>query len=324
MIILYFLIVIIGTCGYLIIEGWEVMDSLYMTVITLTTIGYGEVNECSPAGRLFTMFFIFIGVGFNAYVVGNVIQFLVEGRIRHVFGRYKLEKEISRLKNHYIICGYGRIGRVLCEYLKQKKRQFVVVECDESRTPTLNADEVLYIIGSATSEANLTEARIENARGLVAVLGTDADNVFLVLKARHLNPKLFIVARSMHDDSKKTLYAAGADNVISPYDLGARRIAHAILRPTVIHFLELAFADQKTDIQLEEISVTQKSELVGKELKDSGIRQKLNLIIIAVKKSDGSMLFNPQANTVLNAGDTVIVVGQNDNLFKLSLLLDPP
>lgn len=317
------LLLALGTAGYVIIESWPVMDALYMTVITLTTVGYGEIREISNAGRLFTIILIVMGVGFYLYVVSYIIQFLVEGRIREVLGRRRLEHQISKLKNHFIVCGYGRIGRVLCRYLIQKYIDVVVIENNLDRTPVIDEDGVLYIIGDATEESTMIRAGIKRAKGLLTVLATDADNVFLVLTARQHNPDLFIVARATMNATKKTLTAAGADKVISPYDLGARRMAHAVLRPTVIHFLELAFADEETDIQLEEFTVGNKSNLAGVTLMDSNIRQDLNLIIIAIKKTDDRMIFNPTADYLLTQGDTVIAVGESRNLSRLERRLNP-
>jgi voltage-gated potassium channel len=264
-----------------------------------------------------------LGVGFYLYVVGNLIQFLVEGKIREILGRRRLEKQIGKLTDHCIICGYGRIGQVLCRFLIQKYLDVIVIEKNEARLPTLNEDGVLYILGEATDEKVLLAAGIKRAKGLLTALATDADNVFLVLTAKQLNPDLMVVARASQAATKKTLYAAGASKVISPYDLGARRMAHAILRPTVIHFLELAFADDKTDIQVEEFPVSPASKLVGVKLYESGIRKDLNLIIISIKKADGSMMFNPSADTCLEADDVVIAVGENRNLMRLARRLKP-
>jgi voltage-gated potassium channel len=306
----------------MVIEGWDFFDSLYMTVITLATVGYSEVHQVSLPGRMFTLVLIFLGVGYFLYVVGNVIQFLVEGRIRAVLGRHKLDKQINRLKKHYIVCGYGRIGRVLTNYLIQKYLDVVVIERSEDRVPVMNKDGILYLLGESTDEELLVKAGIHRAKGLITAVGSDADNVFLVLTAKQLNPAIFIVARAIQNTAKKTLSAAGADKVISPYDLGARRMAHAILRPTVIKFLELAFADDETDIYLEEITVGATSKLVNTPLKDTGIRQNLDLIILSIKKTDGEMVFNPKADTCFEAGDTVVAVGQAKSMkqFERSML----
>ena len=323
MVLLSALLLTFGTAGYMLLEGWSLIDALYMTVITLATVGYGEVNVISNAGRIFTIVLIILGVGFCLYVVGNVVQFLVEGRIRLILGRRKLDKQINQLKDHYIVCGYGRMGRGLGRILSQKKLNFVVIEENPDRTPAMDKDGVLYLVGDSTSEANLTAAGIHRASSLMAVLGTDAANVFLVLTARRRNRELFIVARANENETIGTLYAAGANVVVSPYEIGARRMAHAILRPTVIDFLEVAFANESTDIEMEEIPVNTRSKLVDTTLQESGIRQDLDVIIIAMKKADGNMHFNPSAGSRIEAGDTVVVVGENQNLIKLEKILNP-
>jgi voltage-gated potassium channel len=307
----------------MLIEGWSALDALYMTVITLATVGYGEVHAVSPGGRIFTVLLIVLGVGFFLYVAGNVVQFIVEGRIRHVLGRRILDKQISKLQDHFIVCGYGRMGRALCSYLVEKYLNVVAIERDQERVPVMNEDGILYIVGEATDEAILIKAGIHRARGIISVLGTDADNVFLVLIAKGLNPELFVVSRSNQDSTEKTLYTAGTDKVISPFALGARRMAHAILRPTVIHFLELAFADESTDIHVEEFPVNPSSELINVPLQESGIRRDLDLIILSVKKSDGTMCFNPQASHRFEAGDTVVAVGKSKDLMQMSKILNP-
>jgi voltage-gated potassium channel len=299
-----------GSLGYMIIEDWPPLDAFYMTIITIATVGYSEVHEISAAGRLFTVVLIFLGVGYFLYVATGILQFLVEGRIRLVLGRRKLDTQINKLKDHFIICGYGRIGRVLARFLIEKHVDVVVVERSESRIPKMDNDGVLYLVGEATEEIILERAGIHRARGIVTAVATDADNVFLVLIAKQLNPDLFIVARASQNATKKTLQAAGADKVISPYDLGARRMAHAILRPSVIKFLEMAFADEKVDIQMEEIKIRPNSILVGKTMLASNIRQQFDLIIIVIRKPDEQMVFNPKADTIIEAGDIMVVVGR--------------
>lgn len=217
-------LMIVGSMGYVIIEGWSFIDSFYMTIITLATVGYSEVNQISTKGRIFTVMLILLGGGYFLYVVGNIIQFLVEGRIRVVLGRRKLDKQIKKLKGHYIICGYGRIGRVLARFLIARYIDVVVIERNQNRVVELDEDDIFYIIGDAKDETVLETARIQRAKGIVTSVATDADNVFLVLIAKQLNPDLFIVARAEQNSVKKTLLAAGADKVISPYDLGARRM----------------------------------------------------------------------------------------------------
>jgi len=316
-------IVIFGTAGYMLLEDWKLFDALYMTVITVSTVGFSEVHQISQAGRLFTILLVFFGVGFSLYIAAAVVQFMVEGRIRIILGRRRLEKKISRIKNHYIVCGYGRIGRVVCRNLKRKPFDLVVIEKNPELIPVMDTDGVLYISGDASDEENLIRAGIKRAKGLVAVLASDADNVFLVLTARQLDPDLSIIARASQEKAKSKLRAAGANTVESPYDMGATSMAHRIIRPTVTSFLALAFAHKRKDIQMEEIPVSASSDLVNVMLKDTGIRQKYNLIIIAIKKQDNSMLFNPSFEATIEVGDTVIAVGEEVNLLKLEQILNP-
>ncbi len=322
-VLLALFLVALGTAGYMLIERWPVMDALYMTLITFSTVGYGEVHTVSPAGRVFTLFLIVLGAGLFLYVIGNVVQFLVEGRIRHVLGRHKLDKQINHLTNHFIVCGYGSMGRALCRYLTHRQLPFVVIEKNTDRIPVMNEDGILYIVGGATEESNLLKAGIAKASHLITALGTDPDNVFLVLLAKGLRPKIKVVARASQNAIKKPLSAAGADVVVSPFDIGARRMAHAILRPNVIRFLELAFTDEDTDIHIEEIPVDESSQLVNVPLKDSGIRQKYNLIILSIVHADGSLIFNPAADTQIEAGDNLIVVGAIESLKQLGEVLNP-
>jgi len=317
------LIIAAGTIGYMMIEGWPFVDALYMTVITISTVGFKEVNQVGEGGRIFTMFLVFSGVGFTLYVAAAVVQFMVEGRIRIIMGRRRLNKKIDRLKNHYIVCGYGRIGRVLCRHLKRANIDVAVIEKDSGQIPVMDEDGVLYIVGEATDENSLIKAGIERAKAVVAALATDTDNVFLVLTARQLVPELLIMARASQETAKIKLRAAGANYVESPYEMGAVSMAHRIIRPTVTSFLDLAFAHKRKDIQMEEIPVSNASELVIVQLKDSGIRQNYNLIIIAIKKADGNMLFNPSFEAVIAPNDTVIAVGEVDNLQKLEWALNP-
>ncbi len=317
------IIILVGTAGYMIIEKWSLLDSLYMTIITLTTVGYSETHALSPGARIFTIILIMSGFGFFVYVAGAVVQFMVEGQIRQILGRRRLDRKINRLKNHYIVCGYGRIGRVLCKKLRGRPLGLVVVEANPAMAPEMEKDGALYILGDAANDASLLKARVTEAAGLIAALGTDADNVFLVLTARQLNPNLNIIARAGERESESKLRAAGANRVESPYEIGAASMAQRILRPTVTNFLDLALSDQPTDIQMEEIPVSAASHLVGVMLKDSGIRQRYNLIIIAIKKPDGTMQFNPSYEATLNIGDTVVAVGRDSNLQLLEKILNP-
>jgi voltage-gated potassium channel len=321
--ILAFMILVIGTLGYMMIEGWDFMDSLYMTVITISTVGYGEVRQVDHVGRIFTIFIVLTGVGFSLYVAGAVVQFMVEGRIRQIMGRRRLDQKLRRLKNHYIICGYGRIGRVLVRNLRRKFPNLVVIDNNPNLVEVMEEDGVLYIDGDATEESTLIKAGIENAQGLVSVLATDTNNVFLVLTARQLNPRLHIIARAGEDRSKAKLRAAGATTVESPYEMGALRMAQRILRPKVTSFLDFALSATRKDILMEELPVGRESDLANLTLKDSGIRQRYNLIVIAIEKATGEMLFNPSFEALIAAGDTLIAVGEEPNLQSLARALNP-
>ncbi len=312
-----------GVVGYMLIEKWDFFDAVYMTVITLSTVGYGEIHSLSRTGRVFTIVLVILGVGFTVYVAGSIVQFMVEGKIRSLLGRKRLDRRIRKSKGHYIVCGYGRIGRVICRDFQQKPLDLVVIEQDPELVADMDADGVLYICADATEEKTLIEAGIEHAKGLVAVLATDMDNVFLVLTARQLNADLFIAARAGNKRTKAKLLAAGANRVESPYHIGAASMAQRIMRPTVTTFLDFALAHRRKDIQMEEIPVSTGSPLVDVMLKDSGIRQRFNLIIIAIMKKDGGMHFNPSFESVIKSGDTVIAVGEKENLRKLGEILNP-
>lgn len=315
--------VMAGTLGYMTIEGWNLLDSLYMTVITYSTVGYSEVHSISKAGEIYTMVLIFLGVGFYLYVAGAIIQFMVEGKIRKIMGRKKLDRNINRLKDHYVVCGYGRIGRVLCETLQDAGIDFIVIDSDEALLPTMDADNVLYICANAAEEDVLLKAGIRRAKGLVVALATDTDNVFLILTAKQLAPHITVMARASGRNSKMKFRAAGADFIESPYEMGAIRMAQRIIRPSVTSFFDLAFTTKSKDIRMEEIPVSPSSRLNNVMLKDSGIRQNYDLIIIAIKASDDTMMFNPSFETLIKAGETVLAVGEPENLKRLEAELNP-
>jgi voltage-gated potassium channel len=232
-----------------------------------------------------------------------------------------LENQIKNLEGHYIVCGYGRIGRMLTQYLVQKYNNVVVIEKDDEHEAQLDGDGILYLIGEAADENVLIRAGVKRAADIIAGVGTDDENVMLVQLAKQLNPDIFVVARASLESSKKSLEEAGAHKVISPYDIGARRMAHAILRPTVIKFLETAFNDESTEFQFEEIRVRRGAKLANVSLVDSGIRQKMNLIVIAIQDKNGEMVFNPKADTKFTIGDTIVVMGNAMSIKQLEGLL---
>jgi len=312
---------IVGSVGYVFLEGWTFFEGLYMTVISLTTVGFGEVRPLSFSGRVFTMLLIFSGIGLMFYVVSAITQMVVEGQFRDVFGKKRMEKAVRSIKNHFIICGFGRIGEVIARELHQNGIPIVVVDNDPERVPVLERSGYLHLFGNATQEELLLAAGIERARGLVSVCSSDADNVYIVLTARSLNPRLNIVARAGEFGSEQKLRRAGASAVVSPYELGGHRMAQTILRPTVVDFMDMAMGEG-IDLSLEEIPVGGGAAIIGQALKDSGIRQRLDLIIVAIKRLDGSMLFNPQPDTVILQGDTLIALGSKANLDKLMHMME--
>lgn len=315
--IILIVVVCLGTLGYTLIEGWNLLDSLYMTVITLATVGYSEVHPLSEAGRIFTIFLIFFGVGILAYAVGSLIQFMVEGRLQQVLGRKKLEKQIGKLRDHYLICGYGRIGSLICREFQARPLPFVVVERDPALCEKLTNEGYLFVAGDATDDEALIAAGIQRARGLITAVTSDTENVYITLTARGLNPDLFILARAGEEGSEKKLKRAGASKVISPYIIGATRMAQAVLRPSVVDFIEIATAGKNIELQLEEIRVASDSRLVQKTLVTSGVRRDWGIIIVGIKKSDGQMRFNPKPNTLIESGDILITLGERSAIFNL-------
>jgi voltage-gated potassium channel len=310
-------IVALGTLGYSLIEEWSFFDSLYMTVITLATVGFREVHDLSDAGKAFTILLIIFGAGIIAYAVGSLVQFMVEGQLRKILGRKKLEKVIGKLQEHYIICGYGRIGALICREFLARPIPFVVVESDDTLCQRLDDEGILFVRGDATDDETLIKAGIMRARGLITAVTSDTANVYITLTARGLNPHLFILARAGEEGSEKKLQRAGANKVISPYTIGAARMAQAVLRPSVVDFIEIATAGHNLELQLEEISVRSRSKLVGKTLISSGIRKELGVIIVGIKKGDGQMVFNPASATIIEAEDILITLGEQASIRNL-------
>jgi len=321
---LFFGVMLFGTLGFHLIEGWNAIDSLYMTVITVTTVGYGEVNPLSPEGRLFTILVIFTGVGTVFYILTALTQMVVEGKIRQIMGRRSLQRQIRHLKDHYIICGYGRIGALVADMLREQDVDTVVLETSEEITRRLEERGQHYVLGSATEDEALLAAGIDRAAGLVATVSSDADNVFIVLSAKQIRPNLFVIARATELGTERKLKMAGADKVVSPYFIGARRIAQTVIRPSVADFVDLTFHGGEMGLQMEELELGEGAELAGLALKDTGIRQKYDMIILAVKKADSTMLFNPAAGTVIEVGDTLITLGTRDAMKKLGAVLHTP
>ncbi len=313
----------IGISGYMLIEKWNFLDAAYMTAITLSTVGFMEVHQTHQMGKLFTIVLIFTGGGYYLYLVSVISKSIIEGEIKDLLGRQRLDKQIQKLKGHYIVCGYGRIGRVLCSLIKEETDKLVVIEQEQALQEILMKDKTHYVIGDASDESLLIKAGIERAGFLVACLATDTANVFLVLTARQLNPDIYIMARASTPGVRKKLLVAGANKVESPYDTGAMSMGLKLLRPSVRSFLDTALSRKKEDIQIEELFVPDSSRYSNIMLKDSGIRQDFNLIIISIKKESGKMMFNPHFETLIEPRDTVIVMGKTPDLKKFEAALIP-
>ncbi|MCP4024264.1 MAG: potassium channel protein [Desulfobacteraceae bacterium] len=313
----------IGVTGFMMLEGWSFSDSTYMTSITLSTVGFMEIHELSSAGRIFIQLLIFLGAGYYLYLASVIIGSVVEGEMQSILGRKRLDQRIKKLKNQYIGCGYGRIGRTLCSLLREETNEVVVIEKDPELIDILIKDKTHYLHGDASDEDLLQKAGIGKASFIVAALATDTANVFLVLTARQLNPDIFIMARASNPKVKDKLMVAGANIVESPYDVGALSMGLRLLRPSVSSFLNIALSRKKEGIQIEELFVSKDSKYTNVMLKDSGIRQDFNLIIISIKKASGEMLFNPSFLTLIESNDTVIAMGQTKDLEKFSKALNP-
>jgi voltage-gated potassium channel len=313
-------LLVIGSLGFVWLQGWNFFDALYMTVTTLSTVGYGEIHPLTRIGRLYNMALILSGMGVMLYIVGSLARVVIEGEIRSALGKRKLIKHIRRLKNHYIICGFGRIGEIIARQLKERGFSLVILDKEPDLATRMEELGYYFVAGDATRDEVLLEAGIERAKGLVAVVSSDADNVYIVLTARSLNPQIYIVARSEDPSAENKLLRAGANKVESPYYMGGQKMAHTILHPTVVTFMELAMKEG-VDWSMEEIAVGQTSALLGVPLADSGIRQKLDLILVAIKRADGEMLFNPSHDTAILAGDTLIALGLRKNLDALEAMV---
>ncbi|PTL36054.1 potassium channel protein [Candidatus Methylomirabilis limnetica] len=303
-------VVITGIAGYRFLEGYTWFEAFYMTIITISTVGFQEVRPLSSTGRLFTIGLLFAGLGVVLYTAGTVTAKIVEGEFQQFFGRRRMEKQIDALTNHYLVCGYGRIGEVICRELASKPVPFVVIELEEERVRRVEEAGHLLLKGDATDEKVLLVAGVIRAKGLFATMPVDADNVFMVLTAKDLNPSIFVVARAETERSEKTLVHAGADKVISPYAMGGHRMAQAALRPAVVDIIELATHYQSLELQLEEIVVPPGSPCEGVTLRDSGLRQEPGVIVVAIKRALGGMIFNPSADEKIEAGDSLVALGE--------------
>jgi voltage-gated potassium channel len=314
------LLIAVGTGGYSVIEDWSLFDSLYMTVITLTTVGYAEVHELSTAGRTFTMFLLLGGVFTLVYTATEFIRAVISGEVQVALGKQLMERNLAELKDHLIICGYGRMGRQVCKAFSTEQVPFVVIDRDETLIENFHLPHGIALHGDATSDDVLERAGVQRARALVTVAASDADNLYITMSARLLNDKLLIIARAESDVAEQKLVRAGANRVVSPYVIGGFQVAQAILHPTVMDFIELATRTEHLELQIEESQIAPRSPLVGATLRDSRLRQERGIIIVAIKKASGHMVFNPPADAVMEPGDILITLGRREQLDQLDAL----
>lgn len=317
-IIIFIVLVFGGTFGYMLLENMDFWTGLYLTIITVFTVGYGDFVPVHLSGRIFTIMLVLSSVSFVFYTFSKITETMIEGELRGLYKRRKMNRQISRLRDHYIVCGFGRIGKEICKILQEHHRPFVVIEKDAEEIRVLEEMQFFQLHGEASDDEVLQRAGIEKAKGLVSVVASDADNLYITLTARGLNPNLFIMTRSSGSPGVQTkLKRAGATRVISPYSIGARRMAHLIVRPTVTDFIDLTMRAGELDLIMEELQVSLASHLNGKNLIESEIRKKYDVIVVAIKRQDGTMLFNPKSETIIMTSDILIVLGNSEHIAGL-------
>ena len=306
-----------GTAGYMVVEGWNAWDAFYMTVTTVATVGFREVHPLSFGGQVFTVVLIVCGVGTAFYTVTLLATIIVEGGLHQRFATRRAGRMLEQITNHFILCGYGRIGSIVAHELHQQGVPLAVVERDPDRVRQVVEKGWLALEADASREEVLAKAGIHRARGLIAAVGTDAENVFTVLTARVMRPDLFIIARVESDDAEHKLRRAGADRVISPYHIGATHMAQTALRPAVVDFVQLATSSERLDLSMEQVRIRNDSALANQSIVDAGIRQRFGVIVVGIKRTGGAMEFNPPPEAIMRPGDELVVLGRTESVKAL-------
>ena len=309
--------IILGTLGFRLIEGWSFVDSFYVTVQTLTTVGYGDLPPRSVAGRGFAVIVMLIGVGGVALAASTIVQSVVQSEMVSAFGERRQSKRMSKLHGHYIICGSGRVGSHLVRDLQQANTEFVIVENDGQRAAEFSQRGLHVLVGDATLEETLKSAGVERARGLAACLPNDADNVYVVLTSRDLNPSLHIVARAAEEQAEAKLMRAGANHVVAPTIIGGHRMAISLTKPAVGEFFD-SITGSKIGLSFEQVLVEDGSPLVRQVLRETPIRAELDIVIISIRRANGETVFNPAGDTVIENGDILIAIGRVEALSRLN------
>jgi len=305
-----------GTVAFHLIEGWSILDSLYVTVQTVTTVGFGDIVPGTVLGRLFATVFMMVGVGIVLYALTSTVQSIVHSEL---FARYGHSRKMSKLRDHFIICGAGRVGSHLIRSLRAVDGVFIVIESDQHKCETLTDMGIAVLVRDATLEETLIEAGVEYARGLASCLPDDADNVYVVLTARDLNPNIHIVARAAEEQAESKLIRAGANRVVAPTIIGGHRMAMALTKPAVGDFLDSITANH-LELGFEQLEVDPISRLVGRKLSETVIRSELNIVIVSIRRNDGQIIFNPSGETKIESGDMLIAIGNAESLARLNAL----
>jgi voltage-gated potassium channel len=310
-------VLVVSTLGYMVIERWSFADAIYMTVISVTTAGYNEVHPLSRAGQAWTMFVLIAGVGTLFYTATLLMTFVVEGRLYDQWGRRRRERMIENLNHHFIVCGYGRIGRMIVAELRHRDEPLIVIERDPERCHAAIESGLLAVAADSSNEDVLKRVGIERARGLIAAVGTDAENVYTVLSARLLNPGLFIVSRAEGEDARRRLERAGADRVVSPYHIGAIHLAQTALRPAVVDFMQFATSATNLELNMEQVRIAPGTSLAGQTILEANLRQRFGAMVVGIQRVEGKMEFNPAPDARMNVGDQLVVLGPVEQLRHL-------
>ena len=317
-------VVTFGTIGYMLIEGWSAWDSLYMTVISVTTAGYKEVHPMSRRGELFTMVVLTIGVATVLYSFSFVMARVVEGDLESRWVRRRRERMLDELTNHFIVCGFGRMGHIVAQEFVRQGIPFVIIERDPERMQQAIDAGFLAVEADASSEQALERVHIDRARGFIAAVSTDAENVYAVLTARLLRPDLYIIGRAETEDAKVKLVRAGADRVVSPYQIGGLQLAQTALRPAVVDFVQIATSSENLELNMEQVGIQEGAALAGRSIVEANLRQRFGVVVVAIQRSDGRMEFNPSPDAVMRAGDHLVVLGHLDKLRELETAAAAP
>jgi len=309
----------IGTAGFMLIEGYSFFDALYTSLLTMTTVGYGD--NLHRAGRIFNSFLLVVGVTSILVAIGAMTQTIIEVEFGELLGKRRNKRMIEKLENHFILCGYGRVGRGAASELQQAGVPFVVVDIDHDRVEKAITAGMLAVVADSTRDETLRGVGIARARGLVCALATDADNLFVMLTAKYLNPGIYVATRAAEEGAEEKMRRAGADAVFAPYAITGHRLAQALLRPHVVQFLDFTTQAAGLNVVIEQVRVSAQCDLVSKSIRELQIGRQFGVIVLAIHKGDGGMLFNPPADTSIGAGDYLIVMGQPDRLRTLEGIL---